>query len=311
MPIKNTKHLNRLQLTESLIQLPGATQALVRRLGNDQKEVTLPGMHTPPHTLPMVLAIGGHDPGGGAGIQADIESITANGCHPATVITCLTVQDSCNLSSLHPLKPAQMIAQAEAVLADCRVDAIKIGLIGDPLLAQALASLLKKHQGIPVVFDPVLATGGGNDLASDRLLEIIRNELLPYCSLITPNSPEARRLCGADLPLDECARTLLAGGVKSVLITGSHEQTSTVSNRLYDDSGLLDESHWERLPGEYHGSGCTLAAAITAGVARGCSLLEAVRQGQSYSWESLKQGFRNGRCQSLPNRLYKLGRPPG
>ncbi len=258
--------------------------------------------------LPIVLAIGGHDPGGGAGIQADIESIAANGCHAATVITCLTVQDSCDLTSMQPLQPEQIAAQAEAVFADCQINAIKIGLIGDPLIAEILVSLLETHPRIPVIFDPVLATGGGSDLASEKLLQIIRDRLFPLCSLITPNSLEARRLCGADLSLDECAQKLLSLGTESVLITGTHEATSTVSNRLYGKHGLLDESHWERLPGEYHGSGCTLAAAISAAIAREIPLTQAIRQGQSYAWQSLRHGFRSGRCQSLPDRLYRLER---
>lgn len=257
---------------------------------------------------PAVLAIGGHDPGGGAGIQADIESITANGCHVTTVVTCLTVQDSCNLSDLQPVSPTSVQAQVEAVMNDCPVKVIKIGLIGDPAIATMLADILHAHPQIPLVFDPVLAAGGGKDLATRTLMEIIVARLLPRCTLITPNSPEARRLCGADLPLELAARELLARGAKAVLITGTHEQTQQVSNRLYDVTGLLDVSEWERLPGEYHGSGCTLASAIAAGLARGLPLLQAVRQGQAFTWQSLQQGFRSGRCQNIPNRLYAIRR---
>ena len=263
-------------------------------------------MQNPTSYPPMVLAIGGHDPGGGAGIQADIESIVANGCHAATAITCLTVQDTCDIDRLLPLKPEQMAAQVQAVLSDCRVDVIKIGLLGDPRIAQTLIGLLEENPDIPVVLDPVLATGSGSDLASNRLLAVIREGLLPRCALITPNSLEARRLCGTGLALDDCARSLLSHGVGSVLITGTHEASTEVSNRLYDASGLLDESRWERLPGSYHGSGCTLAAAISARLALGEALPDAVRQGQRYSWESLRYGYRTGHCQSIPNRLYPL-----
>jgi hydroxymethylpyrimidine/phosphomethylpyrimidine kinase len=261
-------------------------------------------------TLPIVLAIGGHDPSGGAGIQADIESIAANGCHATTVVTCLTVQDSCDVSSLHPAPPDQVRAQAEAVFADCHVGAIKLGLMGDAAIAETLISLLQNHPEIPLVLDPVLAAGGGSELASRALLDVILTGLLPLCSLITPNSIEARRLTDADLSLEASAQALLSAGTEAVLITGTHEETMTVSNRLYDESGLLDESHWERLPGEYHGSGCTLASAIAAGLARGLPLVESVRRGQAYSWQSLKQGFRSGRCQSLPDRLFALQRHP-
>jgi hydroxymethylpyrimidine/phosphomethylpyrimidine kinase len=210
---------------------------------------------------------------------------------------------------VQPVPADSVTAQAEAVLADCQVAVIKIGLIGDAVIAAALISLLQSRPEIPVVLDPVLTAGGGRDLANQTLLEIISNQLLPLCSLITPNSPEARRLCHADLPLEDAARKLLSKGAKAVLITGTHENTNQVTNRLYDRTGLLDASHWERLPGEYHGSGCTLTSAIAAGLARGLSLLEAVRKGQAYSWQSLQQGFHGGRCQALPNRLFAIRRP--
>ncbi len=260
------------------------------------------------HRLPVVLAIGGHDPGGGAGIQADIEAIAANGCHATSVITCLTVQDSCNLESLTPMSPVQMLAQAETVLADQPVAAIKIGLIGDLAMAETLVYLLQEEPNIPVVLDPVLATGGGADLATDELLTYIREQLLPLCSLITPNSLEARRLSERQGSPDSCARDLLEMGAKAVLITGTHEEEYEVTNRLYDFSGLLDTSSWERLPGEYHGSGCTLASAIAAELAQQHPLLQAVKQAQEYTWLALSNAFRSGNCQSLPDRLFALQR---
>ncbi|MDJ0805356.1 MAG: hydroxymethylpyrimidine/phosphomethylpyrimidine kinase [Gammaproteobacteria bacterium] len=265
-------------------------------------------MHTDTHNPPVVLSIGGHDPGGGAGIQADIEAIAANGGHAATVVSCLTIQDSCDIHALHQVDSALMTAQSKAVLNDCEVGAIKLGLLGSPQLAQAASRLLEEYPDIPVVLDPVLATGAGTDLASEHLIRVFQKDLLPQCNLITPNSLEARRLSGANLSVDECARDLLDKGVKSVLITGTHEQTSIVSNRLYNDTGLIDESQWERLPGEYHGSGCTLAAAVAASLARGCTIIDAVRLAQAFTWESLHRGFRTGRCQSLPDRLYRLNR---
>ena len=260
------------------------------------------------HTLPVVLCIGGQDPSGGAGIQADIESIAANGGHAAAVITCLTVQDSCDVTALYPVSPKLLAAQFEAVCNDCEVAAIKIGLIGDVSLAKTLAGLLQRHPGIPLVLDPVLASGAGSELASGELLQIIHDQLLPLTTLITPNSLEARRLCPTDAPLSDCAKRLLNTGARAVLITGTHEHSRKVTNRLYDSSGLLDEAHWQRLPGEYHGSGCTLASAISAGLAQGLPLIEAVRCGQDYTWQTLNQGFRTGRCQALPDRLFTLKR---
>jgi hydroxymethylpyrimidine/phosphomethylpyrimidine kinase len=224
------------------------------------------------------------------------------------VITCITVQDSCKLSALTPLPETGIIDQAEAVLADCRVAAIKLGLLGHSTVASALGQLLRDHPDIPVVLDPVLATGAGQDLASQSLLEVILEQLLPLCTLITPNSLEARRLCRADLPLAEAARRLLSTGLEAVLITGTHEDTERVSNHLYHRTGLYKASDWDRLPGEYHGSGCTLAAAIAARLAGGMHLPEAVQQGLAFTWKSLQKGFRSGRCQAIPDRLFALER---
>ena len=253
----------------------------------------------------VTLAIGGHDPSGGAGIQADIEAIAAQGGHAASAITCLTVQDTRDVRQLIPTDPELVIAQAEAVLADLPVAAIKIGLLGDAAIARRLARLLGQHPAIPVVLDPVLAAGGGTPLTGDELRNTLVAELLPRTGLLTPNSREARLLAGAD-DLGDCARILLEGGCRHVLITGAHEQGAPVINRLYGPAGLIESWRWERLPGEYHGSGCTLAAAIAALLAQGLDLADAVRTGQEFAWRSLAGAHRLGRGQRLPDRLYRL-----
>ncbi|MCU7905850.1 MAG: hydroxymethylpyrimidine/phosphomethylpyrimidine kinase [Candidatus Thiodiazotropha sp. (ex Epidulcina cf. delphinae)] len=260
----------------------------------------------------MVLAIGGHDPCGGAGVQADIESIGANGCHAASVITCLTVQDSCNVSQLIPTPADAITAQAQAVINDCPVSVIKIGLLGSLSAAEAVVSLLRDHPHPPVVFDPVLAAGGGSDLANGSLLQLLRRELLPLCSLVTPNTGEASRLTasGAGGMADDYGHALLGLGPQAALITGTHDRStsSEVVNRLYQADRSPIVSVCPRLAGEFHGSGCTLAAAIAAAMACGEDIEAAVRRGLEYSWMSLLHGFRIGRCQSLPERLFKYPR---
>lgn len=259
---------------------------------------------------PVVLAIGGHDPVGGAGIQADIEAVAANGCHCATALTCLTVQDSCGLESVMPLPPMQMVSQAECILDEYPVAAIKIGLLGEVAIVEALAYLLQREAGIPVLFDPVLATGKGTNLAGEKLINAIRKQLLPLCMLVTPNSLEARRLSGIDGNPEVSAHKLIDYGARNVLITGTHEGSGQVINRTYDAVGLLSESTWERLPGEYHGSGCTLTSAIAAWVARGYPLQEAIEHAQQYAWLTLAHAHALGRCQSLPNRFFNY-KPDG
>ncbi len=250
-----------------------------------------------------ILTLAGHDPSGGAGIQADIEAITANGCAAASVITCLTVQDTRDVQELIPLDPGLVERQARTLLADIRVQAIKIGLIGDAAIARSLARVLADHPEIPVVLDPVLAAGGGSEMAGTQLLEAIRSELLPYTTLLTPNSMEARRLGGSEM-LEACAATLLEQGCGAVLITGTHEASPDVVNHLYRPGRETLASSWPRLPGSYHGSGCTLAAAIAAGLGQEQPLEAAVTRALEYTWNCLSRGYSPGHGQRLPDRMF-------
>lgn len=261
-----------------------------------------------PVPIPIVLSISGHDPGGGAGIQADIESITANGCHACSVITCLTEQDTCDVCRMSPQPPSQVLAQARTLMADSQIAAVKIGLLGEAGIARALGQLLEEHPGIPVVLDPVLASGAGTDLTGQALERTIREWLLPRAALATPNSLEARALVPDCTSLDDCGAQWLGLGCAAVLITGTHESGPQVINRLYRRDHPPVDSAWPRLPESYHGSGCTLASAIAARLARGEELTVATRKAQEYTWQTLYHGLRTGRCQPIPNRLFGLGR---
>jgi hydroxymethylpyrimidine/phosphomethylpyrimidine kinase len=253
---------------------------------------------------PIVLSISGHDPSGGAGIQADIEAITALGCKAATVVTCLTVQDTVDVRRIAPLSPELVEAQLQTLLNDIKVRVIKIGLLGDAAVADTLAAVLRGHPEIPVILDPVLAAGGGRELAARDLIRSIRGNLLPQTHLITPNAPEARRL--TDRPsLEECARDLLQCGCKAVLITGTHEQEPEVTNLLYRKDREPLHSTWARLEGSYHGSGCTLASSIAALLAKGLTLEQAVLKGQEYTWNTLSFATAPGKGQSLPDRFFR------
>lgn len=255
---------------------------------------------------PVILCFSGHDPVGGAGIQADIEAIAAQGAHAATVITALTVQDTQNVQRIEPLSVETLREAAGAVLDDLPVAAFKIGLLGSAGIASAIATIIRAHPGIPLVLDPVLAAGGGKDLGDDALLRVIRDELLPLTTLLTPNSPEARRLSGEE-NLDTAARQLLGMGCRHVLITGTHEQTRGIHNTLYDATGQQVFKS-ERLPGEYHGSGCTLAASLAARLALGEDIIPACRQALTYTEHCLRHARSPGRGQSLPTRLGQFPR---
>ena len=258
------------------------------------------------------MTLAGNDPSGGAGIAADIETLVSLGCHPTPVITALTVQDTRNVQASWPVAAEELLAQAQAVLKDLPVAAFKIGMIGNTDNAFALHTLLNVHPNIPVVLDPVLSAGGGTELANAALIEAMQTLLLPLTTVLTPNSIEARRLAPEADTLEACAMALLARGCRYVLITGGHEIESSaeVINRLYGNNRLLETYHWPRLPGDYHGSGCTLAAAIAALLAQSHepipkdAIPALIHRAQDYTWQSLQAGYRAGSGQQIPNRLY-------
>lgn len=250
---------------------------------------------------PTVLVLSGHDPSGGAGQQADIEAIAAQGAHAAVAITCLTVQDTVNVSRVEAVAPELVIAQAEAVLADQRVAAIKLGLLGNGAVVTAVATLLARHPSIPVVTDPVLVATGGGQLAEADLIPGLKATLLPRTTLLTPNVAEARALTGrADLAA--CAEALRALGARYVLVTGGDEPTAEVENRLHGPEGARI-FRWPRLSGPFHGSGCTLAAALAARLALGEPVDVAVERAQAYVARTLAAAFRPGRGSAIPRRL--------
>jgi hydroxymethylpyrimidine/phosphomethylpyrimidine kinase len=259
---------------------------------------------TPPP--PIVLSFAASDPTGGAGIQADLLTLARFGCHPLSVITALTAQDTSGVHAIQAVDADFVLQQAARLLDELPVAAFKLGVLGSAANARCIGGLLAAHPGIPVVVDPVLASGRGDPLADRQTVEVLRGELIPRATVVTPNSLEVRRL--ADAPPDadpvECAQRLVKLGCQAVLVTGTHDPGTEVANTLVDASGVLRSDRWPRLAGEYHGSGCTLASAIAAGLAHGKPLADAVREAQDYTWHALEAGFRPGRGQHLPNRFF-------
>ncbi len=259
-------------------------------------------MNTDSIRPPVVLSFSGHDPSGGAGVQADIETISSHHCHSCSVITALTEQDSHNVRSVLPQPADHFTRQAETLLADITVASIKIGLLASADIALAICEILKQHPQIPVVLDPVLAAGGGQSLSNQKLIETIKQHLLPLCSVITPNSMEAKTLTGLN-ELHACAENLRQLGAENILITGAHEQTDTVDNYFLGPENS-ETFHWQRLPEEYHGSGCTLASSIAALVAHGLDPFTAIAEAQEYTWNSLAAASAIGHGQYFPNRFF-------
>lgn len=261
--------------------------------------------------LPVVLTFAATDPTGGAGLQADLLTVASLGCHPLSVVTAVTVQDTVGVEDFLPLDAVWITDQARGVLEDMPVGVFKLGMVGSVEAVVAIAEVVSDYPDIPLVLDPVLASGRGDELASEEMIAAMRDLLLPQTTIITPNSIEARRLVELDLSDDEdapelqvCAELLMDLGCEYVLITGSHEKTAQVSNSLHGPSGLIQTLDWERLPGSYHGSGCTLASAIAALLTQRMGVEEAVKAAQEYTYESLRAGYRLGMGQFIPDRLF-------
>ena len=260
---------------------------------------------------PIVLSFAANDPSGGAGIQADMLTIASMGCHPLSIITAITIQDTTGVEDVMPLDPEWIIDQARTVLEDMPVHVFKIGLLGSVEIIAAIAEIISDYPHIPLVMDPVLTSGRGDELANEEMIDAMRELLLPQVTILTPNSLEARHLAQQDndpnefkLDLSLCAQRLLQMGCEYVLITGTHENTIHVTNTLYDSSGVVRTDEWKRLDNTYHGSGCTLASAIAASLANGISINESVMDAQDYTWHALQAGFRPGMGQYIPNRLF-------
>lgn len=262
-----------------------------------------------PSVPPIVLSFAASDPTGGAGLQADLLTLASMGCHPLTVVTGLTVQDTRGVDDLLAIDSDWVVDQARKILEDMPVAAFKLGVLGSVENITAIAEIISDYPEVPVILDPVLASGRGDALSSEDMIIAMRELIIPQTTVLTPNSMEARRLAEEDDDeddpgLDECATRLVALGSEFVLITGTHENTAEVINTLYGEEGVVRSDRWKRLPGSFHGSGCTLASAIAATMANGLDVPEAVREAQEYTWQALAHGFRPGMGQHLPDRFF-------
>jgi len=233
-----------------------------------------------------VLIIAGSDPSGGAGIQADIKTVTMLGGYAATAITALTVQNTKGVSAVHPVAPDVIAAQIDAVMSDIGADAIKIGMIGDVETAAIIEAALKTYSSAPVILDPVLIATSGDALASDGVAAFIRERLAPLAALITPNIDEASALTGAPVVNREdmiaAGEALIKVGAGAALIKGGHLTGETVEDALVTPDGARIFSNRRIETTSTHGTGCTLASAVATGLAQGMPLQAAVKRAIDY-----------------------------
>ena len=237
-------------------------------------------------TMPRALTIAGSDSGGGAGIQADLKTFTTLKVYGMTALTAVTAQNTLGVHGVYPLTADQVAAQIEAVLADIGADAAKTGMLFDVPIIEAVADSVKRHRLTNLVLDPVMIAKGGQPLLLPRAQEALRTLLLPLAAVITPNLPEAEALSGRTIrtrtQMQEAAQALLAMGARSVVVKGGHLEGEPAADLFTDGDDLL----WleaERVETRHtHGTGCTFSAAITAGLAKGMSVREAVALGKRY-----------------------------
>jgi hydroxymethylpyrimidine/phosphomethylpyrimidine kinase len=259
-------------------------------------------------SLPTVLVFAGADPSGGAGIAADILAIAAQGAHALPVITALTVQDNDRVYEVLPVDCEVVRRQVLALMGKVAIHAVKIGIPGSRSNAVAIAGLVRRlrrdQPDLPVVLDPVLASGAGDDLACEDPRDVLA-PLLPLATLIVPNLPEARAICGTEGAIAQQAGLLRARGCGDVLVTGGHADGEWVVNRWFG-AGREREWRWPRLPGQFHGSGCTLASAIAARLACGDSMEVALGTAQLYCHQALDDAFSIAAGQRIPLRAAKF-----
>lgn len=237
---------------------------------------------------PTVLCFSGLDPSGGAGIQADIEAIGQSGAHAAIACTALTIQNSQRVFGFEATSKELLLAQANAVVGDLPIKAVKSGMLGTTDNIAALAEFLREHPDYLYVLDPVLVANSGGSLGNQATLVEAFVELLPLATVLTPNTVELRALTG-EQDLEKATAKLFEMGAKAVLVKGGHEDTPDyIRNALYIDGKMVSETKCPRLEGEYHGSGCSLASFIAGRLAQGDNLKQAVHHAETWLFGVLK-----------------------
>ncbi len=252
----------------------------------------------------------GSDSIGGAGIQADVKAMSALGVHAATVVTCITAQNTREVREIYPLPPESILAQLDAVIDDVEIGAAKTGMLYSSDIAEAVAGRLGKRS-FPLVVDPVLVAGVGNSLHSEDLLEVLRSKVIPEAAVVTPNRHEAEALAGYEInevrDAHRACRELIDMGAKAVLLKGGHFSSKTSDDLLLwkDEFTMLSSP---RIDVDGHGGGCTLSSYLVAILARGVELRDAVRKSKELLWKSLATSYSPGGGTDIVNSLFPLHR---
>nr|WP_110649701.1 hydroxymethylpyrimidine/phosphomethylpyrimidine kinase [Salinicola peritrichatus] len=259
---------------------------------------------------PVVLVLAGHDPSGGAGLVADAEAVRGCGGWPVTIATAMTVQSTRDVIGVEPCHGDFIRRAARALFEDFPIAAIKVGLIPNAEVLEAIIDVARMRPGIPLIVDPVIKSGGGTELSTPGLIATIRQRLLPLVDILTPNRRELGLLTSMS-DADEVAQVVevMSLGCAAVLVTGTDPLEGEVVNgdvvHTLHTPELNRQWQWPRLPANYHGSGCTLASALAARLAAGEGLAAACAQAQRFTWDTLDHGLALGRGQYLPDRVWR------
>jgi hydroxymethylpyrimidine/phosphomethylpyrimidine kinase len=258
-------------------------------------------MTTPTQISGRVLIIAGSDSGGGAGIQADIKTVTALGGYAATAVTAVTVQNTLGVTGIHAVPVQTVVAQIRAVLGDIGADVVKTGMLASGELIDTVFSLIKREASrLPLVVDPVMVAKGGAPLVDKDALHAMKSRLIPLATLVTPNLPEAEALTGRKIAtpqaMREAAKALLELGPKAVLLKGGHLPGDTIVDVFVDAASTQEWSATRIDTRHTHGTGCTLASAVATGLAQGLSVIDSIARARAYVRRAIETapGFGGG-----------------
>ena len=252
------------------------------------------------HSADTVLLFSGLDPSGAAGVSADIETINQFGITPLPIITTLTVQNTQNVTFLEATNNSLIQAQFKSIKEDIDFKVVKIGLLGSSSQIKAIAKLLINRTDLSIVLDPIIVSSSDNELSTDSMIEAMKNDLIPLCSLLTPNLSELSSLAPG---LNEQS-AVASLKCPWVLVTTSDSSEVEIEHRLYHHSNLVSKFTYKKLPGNYHGSGCTLSSAISALIATDVSVEDSCRRALDYTYQTLLNAKKLGKMQYHPNRTY-------
>ena len=259
--------------------------------------------------IATAMTIAGSDSGGGAGIQADLKTFGALGVYGTSVLTAVTAQNTLGVTAVHEIPIDVIAAQIEAVITDIGTDAVKTGMLASSSIIECVSSQLQRHPVPWLVVDPVMVSKSGDPLLEENATETLRASLMPLASVITPNIPEAETLTGmkiaSDTEVRQAAKKLVSMGAKAAVVKGGHREGPATD--LYYDGSRFHEFAADRIDtSNTHGTGCTFASAIAAGLARGMSMLEAVSLAKDYVTEAIRRSFSVGQGHGPLNHFYKV-----